>query len=106
MANETPNNKCGDGFSSFDTEFVKREVLDILHEQLGVNETDLEMNKSIQDDLGADSLDCVEIIMACEEEFCITIPEDECERASGTVQGCIDLVCKRLKYEGRLISKD
>ena len=96
-------NECGNQYSSYDTEFVKKKVIETLQEQLGVRESDISLDHDIQNDLGADSLDCVEIIMACEEDFGITIPEDECERASGTVQSYIDLICKRLKDENRLI---
>ena len=52
----------------------------ILAEQLGVDEDDITMDSSLTDDLGADSLDHVELVMAMEEEFDIEIPDEEAEK--------------------------
>lgn len=57
-------------------------VKDIIVDQLGVDEGDVTMEASFIDDLGADSLDIVELIMALEEEFDIEIPDEEAEKIS------------------------
>ena len=58
---------------------VFEKIKDILTEQLNVDENDITMESSFVDDLGADSLDIVELIMAMEEEFEIEIPEEDAE---------------------------
>lgn len=55
-------------------------VKEIIVEQLGVDSDDVTMESSFVDDLGADSLDIVELIMALEEEFDIEIPDEEAEK--------------------------
>ena len=55
-------------------------VRDIIVEQLGVSEDDVTMEASFIDDLGADSLDMVELIMAMEEEFNFELPEEAAEK--------------------------
>lgn len=55
-------------------------VKDIIVEQLGVDDDEVKMEASFIDDLGADSLDIVELIMALEEEFDLEIPDKEAER--------------------------
>ena len=55
-------------------------VIKIIVEQLGVDEADVKMESSFIDDLGADSLDIVELIMALEEEFSIEIPDSDAEK--------------------------
>lgn len=59
---------------------VFEKVKKIIVEQLGVEEDDIAMESSFIDDLGADSLDIVELIMALEEEFDIEIPDSEAEK--------------------------
>lgn len=58
---------------------VFEKVRDILVDQLDVEEEKVTMNASIQDDLGADSLDIVDLIMSLEEEFDVEIPDDQVE---------------------------
>jgi len=55
-------------------------VKEIIVEQLGVDEKDVTMESSFVDDLGADSLDVVEMVMAFEEEFDIEIPDEDAEK--------------------------
>ena len=62
------------------TEEVFEKVKAIIVEQLGVAETSVEMEASFIDDLGADSLDIVELIMALEEEFDMEIPDADAEK--------------------------
>lgn len=52
----------------------------IIVEQLGVEEEDVKMESSFVDDLGADSLDIVELVMALEEEFELEIPDEDAEK--------------------------
>lgn len=59
---------------------LKEKVKDIIVEQLGVEEGDVTEKASFIDDLGADSLDTVELVMAFEEEFDIEIPDDDAEK--------------------------
>ncbi|MDP0490916.1 MAG: acyl carrier protein [Verrucomicrobiota bacterium JB023] len=55
-------------------------IKDIIVEQLGVNEDQVTPDAKLLEDLGADSLDAVELIMAIEEEFGIEVPDDEAEK--------------------------
>ncbi|HEX4953560.1 MAG TPA: acyl carrier protein [Thermoanaerobaculia bacterium] len=61
---------------------VLDKVKDIIVEQLGVDEEEVTLEASFTDDLGADSLDIVELVMAFEEEFGIEIPDEEAEKIS------------------------
>ena len=64
-------------------------------EQLGVKEEEVSNEASFVDDLGADSLDTVELVMALEEEFKTEIPDEEAEKIT-TVQQAIDYITKNL----------
>lgn len=70
---------------------VSQRVKKIVVEQLGVNEEDVTDTASFVDDLGADSLDTVELVMALEEEFECEIPDEEAEKIT-TVQQAIDYI--------------
>ena len=70
-------------------EMVKK----IVAEQLGVDEGDVTITASFVDDLGADSLDLVELIMAMEEKFDVKIEDDEAEKIK-TVKDAIDFINK------------
>ena len=70
---------------------IEERVKKIVAEQLGVNEYDIASNSSFVEDLGADSLDTVELIMALEEEFETEIPDEEAEKIT-TVQQAVDYV--------------
>ncbi|MDX1997450.1 MAG: acyl carrier protein [Thermoanaerobaculia bacterium] len=61
---------------------VAEKVKSIIVEQLGVDAEEVTLEASFTDDLGADSLDIVELVMAFEEEFGIEIPDDEAEKIS------------------------
>jgi len=65
-------------------------------EQLGVNEADIKNESSFVDDLGADSLDTVELVMALEEEFECEIPDDQAEKIT-TVQQAVDFILANKK---------
>jgi acyl carrier protein len=70
---------------------IEQRVKKIVAEQLGANEADVKNASSFVDDLGADSLDTVELVMALEEEFDCEIPDEEAEKIT-TVQQAIDYV--------------
>ena len=70
---------------------IEQQVKSIVAEQLGVKEDEVTNEASFVDDLGADSLDTVELVMALEEEFDTEIPDEEAEKIT-TVQQAIDFV--------------
>jgi len=70
---------------------VEERVKKIIAEQLGVNEGEITNESSFVDDLGADSLDTVELVMALEEEFGTEIPDEEAEKIT-TVQQAIEYI--------------
>ena len=70
---------------------VEERVKKIIAEQLGLEEEDVTMEASFVEDLGADSLDTVELVMAFEEEFGIEIPDEDAEKIL-TVQNAIDYI--------------
>jgi len=70
---------------------IEERVNKIVIEQLGVKEEDVKPEASFVDDLGADSLDTVELVMALEEEFECEIPDEEAEKIS-TVQQAVDYI--------------
>ncbi|GAA5645366.1 MULTISPECIES: acyl carrier protein [Vibrio] len=70
---------------------IEERVKKIIVEQLGVDEAEVKNEASFVDDLGADSLDTVELVMALEEEFDTEIPDEEAEKIT-TVQAAIDYV--------------
>ena len=72
-------------------ESVEQRVKKIVAEQLGVNEADVKNESTFVDDLGADSLDTVELVMALEEEFECEIPDDEAEKIT-SVQQAVDYI--------------
>ncbi|PHV12566.1 MULTISPECIES: acyl carrier protein [Chitinimonas] len=72
-------------------ENIEQRVKKIVAEQLGVNEADIKIDSSFVEDLGADSLDTVELVMALEEEFECEIPDEEAEKITN-VQQAVDYV--------------
>jgi acyl carrier protein len=75
---------------------VDQRVKAIVAEQLGVKEEQVTSDASFVDDLGADSLDTVELVMALEEEFEIEIPDEDAEKIT-TVQQAIDYINEHAK---------
>ena len=75
---------------------VDEKVKQIIVEQLGVDEGEVTNNASFVDDLGADSLDTVELVMAFEEAFDIEIPDEDAEKIK-TVQDAVDYIQKKAK---------
>jgi len=74
---------------------IDERVKKIVAEQLGVKEDEVKTEASFVEDLGADSLDTVELVMALEEEFETEIPDEEAEKIT-TVQLAIDYINKNL----------
>jgi len=77
---------------------VEERVRKIIVEQLGVNAEQVTMEASFIDDLGADSLDTVELVMALEEEFGLEIPDDEAQKIA-TVQSAVDYITEKAGEE-------
>jgi acyl carrier protein len=80
------NERGGTGMAS-----VEEKVKSIIVDQLGVNEAEVTGSASFVDDLGADSLDTIELVMAFEEAFGIEIPDEDAEKIK-TVQNAIEYV--------------
>jgi len=74
---------------------IEERVKKIVCEQLGVKGEDVKASSSFVDDLGADSLDTVELVMALEEEFETEIPDEDAEKLT-TVQEAIDYIIANL----------
>jgi len=70
---------------------IQERVIKMVAEQLGVKEEDIQSTSSFVEDLGADSLDTVELIMALEEEFDAEIPDEDAEKI-GTVKDAVDYI--------------
>lgn len=70
---------------------VEEKVKSIIVDQLGVNEAEVTGSASFVDDLGADSLDTIELVMAFEEAFGIEIPDEDAEKIK-TVQNAIEYI--------------
>ena len=77
-------------------ENIEQRVKKIVAEQLGVNESEIKIESSFVNDLGADSLDTVELVMALEEEFETEIPDEEAEKIT-TVQHAINYIQTHVK---------
>jgi acyl carrier protein len=75
---------------------VEERVIEIVCENLGVNKEQVTRSTSFQEDMGADSLDIVELVMELEEEFEITIPDDQAEKIK-TVGEAIDYIEREIQ---------
>ena len=78
---------------------VEERVIDIVCENLGVSKEQVTRQTKFQEDVGADSLDILELVMELEEEFEITIPDDQAEKIK-TVGEAIDYIDKELGKKG------
>ena len=86
-------------FDKVDKEVIEKtfnQVKKIVVEQLGVEPDEVQMNSTFVDDLGADSLDIVELIMAFEEEFEIEIPDEKAEKIK-TVEDVVKYIIESAK---------
>ena len=78
---------------------IEEKVKDIIVEQLGVNPEQVTPQASFIEDLGADSLDIVELVMAFEEEFSVEVPDEDAEKLQ-TVGDVINYIKERAKSAG------
>jgi acyl carrier protein len=78
-----------------DLEQITRRLREIIAEQLGISEEEIVPEASFVDDLGADSLDLVELIMALEEEFDMEISDEDAEKIQ-TVQDAINYIAEHV----------
>ena len=74
---------------------IEARVKSIVADQLGISEGEVTQESSFVDDLGADSLDTVELVMALEEEFSIEIPDEDAEKIR-TVEQVVEYVCQKV----------
>lgn len=74
---------------------VEKKVKEIIVEQLGVSEDQVKLEASFIEDLGADSLDTVELVMAFEEAFDLEIPDEDAEKIR-TVKDAVDYIKSKL----------
>ncbi len=82
-----------------DIKEIEAKIVKIIVEQLNVDESEVKPEASFVDDLGADSLDTVELVMAIEEAFDIEIPDTDAEKIR-TVRDAIEYVKKKLEEKG------
>lgn len=73
---------------------IEAKIIKIVADQLNVDEGEITPDSSFVDDLGADSLDTVELVMAFEEEFGIEIPDEDAEKIQ-SVQNAIDYIAAK-----------
>ena len=78
-----------------ETEEIFEKVKTVIVEQLGIDEANVRMESSFLDDLGADSLDIVEFIMALEEEFGFEIPDEDVEKIV-TVKDVVEYISENI----------
>lgn len=76
---------------ALDRDKVTAQVKDLIADSLGVDQDSIQINSSFIDDLGADSLDIVELVMAIEKDFELDIPDEDAERIA-TVQDAINYI--------------
>lgn len=79
-----------------DVKAIENKVLDIISEQMGVDKAEISRKTSFINDLNADSLDTVELVMEFEDEFDMSIPDEEAEKIQ-TVGASIDYIVKVAK---------
>ena len=75
---------------------IKNRIVEIIANQLGIEEDDVTAEASVIDDLGADSLDVVELVMALEDAFDLEIPDEEAEKIT-SVQNIFDYMASALQ---------
>lgn len=78
---------------------IRETVTDLIVDQLGIDEEEVTPQSKISDDLGADSLDTVELVMCCEEEFDLEISDEDGEKMQ-TVNDIVQYLVKRLVPAG------
>ena len=87
------------GADAIDVKVIEEKVVDIISEQMGADKAEITRETSFINDLNADSLDTVELVMEFEDEFDTNIPDEEAEKIQ-TVGAAIDYIAKSLKAKG------
>jgi acyl carrier protein len=75
---------------------IQERVINVIAEQLGVENSQVTPEKNVFSDLGADSLDAIELVMALEDEFNIELPDEDADKCQ-TVSDLIELVTPRIR---------
>lgn len=75
---------------------IEEKAREIISKQLGVDQNEIKLEASFTDDLGADSLDIVELVMAFEETFQVEIPDDDAEKLS-TVKDVVEYISRKVQ---------
>jgi len=83
-----------------DVQAIEEKVIEIISEQMGVDKSEVTRETSFINDLNADSLDTVELVMEFEDEFDMSIPDEEAEKIQ-TVGAAIDYVAKIIQSKGQ-----
>ncbi len=83
-----------------DIQAIQDKVIDIISEQMGVDKAEVSRETSFINDLNADSLDTVELVMEFEDEFDMSIPDEEAEKIQ-TVGAAIDYIVNIAQSQGR-----
>jgi acyl carrier protein len=90
-----PGTNRKDYEATMDRDELFEKIKGVIVEQLGVDEDDVAEDASFVDDLGADSLDIVELVMALEEEFGVSIPDEQAEKIK-TVGDAVDFIVENV----------
>jgi acyl carrier protein len=83
-----------------DVQAIENKVVEIISEQMGVEKSEITRDTSFINDLNADSLDTVELVMEFEDEFDMSIPDEEAEKIQ-TVGAAIDYIVKAMHSKGK-----
>lgn len=86
--------------NDIDVQAIENKIIDIISEQMGVDKADVSKETSFINDLNADSLDTVELVMEFEDEFDMSIPDEEAEKIQ-TVGSAVDYIVKVAKSKGK-----
>ena len=85
---------------AIDVKVIEEKVIDIISEQMGADKSDISRETSFINDLNADSLDTVELVMEFEDEFDLSIPDEEAEKIQ-TVGAAVDYVAKIMQSKAK-----
>ncbi len=86
--------------TEIDVESISNKVIEIISEQMGVDKSEITREPSFINDLNADSLDTVELVMEFEDEFDMSIPDEEAEKIQ-TVGAAVDYILKAAKSKSQ-----
>ncbi len=88
------------GTDEIDVEAIEKKVIKIISDQMGVDKSEITREVSFINDLSADSLDIVELVMEFEDEFDMSIPDEEAEKIQ-TVGAAVDYVVNLIKSKSK-----